>query len=172
MHELKIPKSRVGCLVGTKGEMKRIVERSTNTKLRIHSEGDVEISGDSYGEYVCEKIVRAVGRGFNPHVALNLISDNYSFEMLEIKDYSGTSKKKLMRLKSRLIGTKGKARRVIEGLTGCHISIYGKTVSIIGKLEELPVAFKAVKKILNGSNHGTVYAFINSEMKSIKRKNH
>lgn len=169
MHELKIPKLRVACLIGKKGETKRIIERSTKTKVKISSEGDVEIEGESYGEYICEKIVKAVGRGFNPDIALNLVREGYGLEIIDIKDYVGKSKNKLIRLKARLIGSEGKARKIIERLTDCSLCVYGKTISIIGEVEKLNIALRGIQKLLQGSMHGNVFAFLEREMKKLKK---
>ena len=139
MYELKIPKSRVACLIGKKGETKRLIERSTKTRMKVYTEGDVEINGDGFSAYICEKIVRAVGRGFNPNIAIDLLKEDFGLEILNIKDYTGNSKKKFYRIKSRLIGKEGKSRKVIEKIRGCHVCVFGKTVSIIGKFDKLNV---------------------------------
>ena len=170
MYEIKIPKARVACLIGRKGVTKKVIENSTKTKLRISKEGDVEIYGDGYDGYICEKIVRAVGRGFNPIIALNLVQEDYSLVVLDIKDFTGKSKSKFMRIKSRLIGSKGKARKVIEKLTECSFCVYGKTASLIGEFDKLNVAFKGVEKLLMGSPHGNVYSFLEREMRKIRKE--
>ncbi len=167
-YELKIPKLRVGCLIGKKGEVKRIIERSTKTKIKITSEGDVEIYGESLDGFICENIVKAIGRGFNPHIALNLIHDDYGMEIIDLRHIVGNNRKKLKRVKSRLIGTRGKARDIIEKLTQCYVSIYGRTVSIIGVHEKLSVAFRGIEKLLHGSPHGFVYAYLGREMKKLR----
>ena len=71
-YELKIPKERVAVLIGKKGEIKKQIEQATNTKLKIDSkEGDVEISGeDALKLYATREIIRAIGRGFNPEIAM------------------------------------------------------------------------------------------------------
>ena len=63
-------------------------------------------------------------------------------------------------IKSRLIGTKGKTRISIEECSGCFISIYGKTVSIIGKYEQINIAREAINMIIRGSKHSKVYSFL------------
>src|SRR3989344_2601433 len=168
MYELKIPRSRVGVLVGKKGETKRLIQKNTNCQLEISAEGDVFITGDAVNGFICENIVKAIGRGFNPLVALSLINDEYLLEVINIKDFTGDSDKKFRRIKARLIGTKGKARRVIEKLTGCSMVVFGKTVSLIGKVEMIGTARKWVEKLLSGSPHGNVYGFIDRELKKIK----
>lgn len=169
MHELKIHKDRVACLIGKKGETKKVIEKVTNTKLIISREGEVEIRGEGYDEYICEKIVKAIGRGFNPKVAINLTNDGYAFEIINLRDISGKNEKKLSRIKSRLIGTRGKTWKTIERLTRCDISVYGKTVGIIGEFERLNIASKGIDKLINGSPQGNVYGFLEREMKKLKK---
>ena len=60
-----------------------------------------------------------------------------------------------MRIKARLICTK-----VIEKLTNTNLVIYGKTVSIIGRHEDVINAKEAVKYLLEGAPHGNVYNFL------------
>ena len=56
-----------------------------------------------------------------------------------------------------MIGKDGRTRRKIEHSTRTLISVYGKTVSIIGKGKELQTAKNAVEQILQGRSHGYVY---------------
>jgi len=170
MFELKIPKSRVGVLIGKKGETKRLIQKNTKCKLEISAEGDVIITGESVDEFICENVVKAVGRGFNPLIALNLINDEYLLEIINIKEFTKGSEKKFKRIKSRLIGTQGKTRKVIERLTNCNLVIYGKTVSLIGGVETIIIARKGVEKLLSGSPHGNVYGFIEREIRKLKIK--
>ena len=151
-----------------KGETKQIIERSTSTLLKISSEGDVEIVGEGYEAFICEKIIRAIGRGFNPYTALRLLHEDCSLIVIDLKDFSGKSKNKLLRIKSRLIGKRGKARRVIERLTDCSLCVYGKTVALIGEFNELDIAFRGVEKLILGSPHGNVYGYLEREMRKLK----
>jgi ribosomal RNA assembly protein len=45
----------------------------------------------------------------------------------------------------------------MENLSGTHISVYGKTVSIIGDASKLRLAVDAISSISSGSMHGAVY---------------
>ena len=67
------------------------------------------------------------------------------------------SKNKLYRLRSRVIGERGKARRHIEKMCNVKISVYGKTVMIIGKISDIEVAKDAVECLLRGAKHGNAY---------------
>ncbi len=164
---LKIPKKRIAVLIGEKGKTKREIERFTSTKLTINSEeGDVIIeSQESINVFNTKPIIQSIGRGFNPEIALNLIDEENILEIIDITDFSKKSKKDLIRLKSRLIGTNGKARKMIEMLTHTEICVYGKTVSIIGEHDNVHLAKRAITNLLQGSKHGNVYGFIEKTKK-------
>jgi ribosomal RNA assembly protein len=105
-------------------------------------------------------MVKAIGRGFSPERAFRLINDDIYFTLLDIRDFVGKSQKHVRRVRSRIIGTKGRTRELIEELTGVSVSIYGNTVAIIGDSEELASAVSAVEMLLSGSEHSAVYAFL------------
>ncbi len=168
-EEIKIPKDRVAVLIGKKGLEKRKLERKAKAKIKVSREGDVIIEGkDSLLLFDLKLVIKAIGRGFNPEIAENLFREDYALEIVEIKEFSGKSKKKLIRLRGRMIGKKGKARQTIEKLTNTSIVIYGKTVSIIGKIEDVMKAKEAVEYLLSGAPHGHVYGWI--ERKKRKEK--
>ncbi|MBU1203620.1 MAG: KH domain-containing protein [Nanoarchaeota archaeon] len=162
MEQLKIPKERIACLIGTKGETKKLIEKTTRTRIQISSEeGDIIIrSEDPIKAYLCKEIIKAIGRGFNPKIALSLTEEGNYLEIIEIKEFARKTKNDLSRLKSRLIGKKGKAREEIEKLSNTKLSVHGKTVCIIGKQEELMTARQAIIKLLQGAKHQNVYFYI------------
>ena len=172
MYELRIPKERVAVLIGTKGETKKEIEEQTKCKLDIDSnEGDIKIMGkDTLDMLNAQEIIKAIGRGFNPDVAFLLLNQNYTFEIINILDYVGKSKKSAARVKGRVIGTEGKARRTMEEITNSHISVYGKTISIIGESEYVPIARRAIESLLGGSPHSIVYAWLEKQRKNMRFK--
>ena len=160
-YQLKIPLERVAILIGKEGKVKKLIEKETNAILDISKEGDVNVQGDDgLSLFSCKEIVRAIGRGFNPSVALELIKTDYVLEIINLRDIVGKSHKSMERLKGRIIGEKGKSRRVIEEMTGCYISVYGKTIGIIGEVNNAYLAHQAVNMLLQGSMHKTVYKFL------------
>jgi len=169
--ELKIPKERIAVLIGADGEIKKEIEDRTGTHLEIDSEeGDVFITGDDGLKiFDAREVVHAIGRGFNPQTAFLLLKGDYVFEIINIKDYAAT-KKAEQRLKGRVIGTEGKTRNVIETLTESYISVYGKTVSIIGQPEAASNAKQAITQLLKGAQHNTVYSWLEKKRKSLKQK--
>ena len=48
----------------------------------------------------------------------------------------------------------------IEKRTGAFISVFGKTVSIIAKIEEMEKAEKAVEMLLGGAKHSTAFKYL------------
>ena len=122
-QELKIPKSRVAILIGKKGEIKRLIERKTNSNINISKEGEVEItSEDEINIFDAKPVISAIGRGFNPDVALMLLDETFSLIIISLKDYARTEKD-MIRIRSRLIGKMGKARAMLEKLTNTFISV-------------------------------------------------
>jgi ribonuclease Y len=66
-------------------------------------------------------------------------------------------------MKGRVIGRKGKSRSTIEEMTGCFISVYGKTVAIIGSISQVSIARRAVESLLMGSMHASVYKWLEKQ---------
>ena len=167
-YDLKIPEERVGVLIGKEGAVKKEIENGTNSTLDISKEGDVVISGsDGISLYTAKEIVHAIARGFNPKIALLLLKQDYAFEIINMKDIAGKSKNTMQRLKGRVIGKGGKAREEIERLTDCSVSVYGKTIGIIGEQVQVMVAREALAMLLGGSMHKTVYQFLEKKKKEM-----
>lgn len=165
-YELKIPKERIAVLIGKKGEVKKELEAATGTKINVDSrEGDVFIIGkEALNLYAAREIIKAIGRGFNPEIAKLLLKADYELDVLNIEDYI-KSKNDLIRMKARLIGTEGKARQTLERLTECNICIYGKTASVIGSVENIYFARKALEGLLRGAPHGNIYKWLEKQKK-------
>ena len=171
MYDTKIPKERIAVLIGKEGITKKHIESSTKIKLKIDSkEGDVFLEGeDALGLYSAREVVKAIGRGFNPEIALLLLKQDYMFEMINMLDYI-KSKNSMIRLKGRVIGAEGRSRKTIEELTETYISVYGKTIGIIGFSENVAIAKKAVESLLSGSPHSSVYKWLEKRRSNMKRK--
>ncbi|MBO4568980.1 MAG: RNA-processing protein [Candidatus Methanomethylophilaceae archaeon] len=169
MRSVRIPADRVGTLIGKKGETKKALQEISGVKIDINTEdGEVTIHDDVELEdpVMALKIidvVKAVGRGFNPDKAIRLFGDDEYLEVVDIKEFVGDRSSQVPRVRGRLIGKDGKTRRIIEELTGCDMVVYGNTVSLIGNSVSLPVAKHAVELILRGSEHATVYRYLESQ---------
>lgn len=169
-YELRIPKERIAMLLGKKGEVKKRLEKELGVKIIVDSEeGDVLIKGeDNINLFLAEKIIKAIGRGFSPKNAELLLNEDNAFEFLNIEGHVGRNKNRVIRMRGRIIGERGKSRRNIENLTETKISVYGKTIGIIGGFGEVAMARRAVEMLLRGSNHSTVYLWLERERKKLR----
>lgn len=158
-ESIRIPLDRIGALIGTRGETKKAIEKKAKAKLEIDSEtGEVEIDGvkDAVLLLKTVTVVKAIGRGFSPEKAFKLFEEEFLLDVIDLtQDLS--SKKELENIRARVIGTQGKARRKIEEESHSFISVYGKTVSIIAKVNDMHNAHRAVEMLLKGASHSRVY---------------
>lgn len=171
-YELRVPKNRVAVVIGKEGNVKKEIEEATKTKLNIDSkEGDVFVTGeDALGLYAAREIIKAIGRGFNPDIAKLLLKQDYVFEVVDVSEFVGKSKESMLRVKGRVIGKEGKSRRLIEELAECNISVFGKTISIIGLPESTANARQAIESLLRGSTHANVYKWLERRRRDLKRR--
>lgn len=173
---VKIPQKRIGSLIGKNGDVKKAIEDATETYLDINSDdGVVDISPrkdmkDPLGVWNANLIVKAIARGFNPEIAMKLIDDDVYLEVISLPSLVGKSKNSLARYKGRIIGKDGKTREIIMEMAEVDMVIYGKTVSFIGGMENILIAKEAIKMIINGSRHKSVYSFLEQKQHELKLK--
>jgi ribosomal RNA assembly protein len=160
-QSVRIPVERVGAVIGKEGGTKKYLEEEMGVTLKVDSrEGLVTVKSDSAlktDPFSATRVIEAIGRGFSPQKARRLLDEGMALEVIDLRDYAGRSVNSLERIRGRVIGLKGKSRRVIEELTGCHLSVYGRTVAIIGEAGEVQNASQAVRSLATGSQHKTVY---------------
>jgi ribosomal RNA assembly protein len=82
----------------------------------------------------------------------------------------GRSESDIKRVKGRVIGANGKTRRLIEELTDSSVVIYGHTIGFIGTFERVDVARNAVQMLINGSQHHTVYKYLQRKRSEFKKQ--
>ncbi len=173
MNYLKIPLDRVAVLIGKKGETKNKISKLTGLELDIDSkEGEVKIDDKDCDPLLllkAQNVVKAIGRGFSPHNALLLLNDEMDLFIFDIHDFVGKKPSHVKRIKGRVIGKKGKTKRIIEDLTSSKISVYGHTISVISSVININIVKKAILMILSGSKHATIYRFLEQQMKEVKR---
>jgi ribosomal RNA assembly protein len=174
---LKIPKERVGVLIGPEGKTKKHVEEKLKVELQIDSEaGDViiamaENADDPSTLFKAKDLVTAIGRGFSPEHAFRLVRDEEAvLDVIDLRSAFGKSEADIKRVQGRIIGMNGKTRQIIEELTDTNVSVYGHTVSIIGTVEQVQIARDAIEMLVKGSMHGTVYRFLHRKRRELKKK--
>jgi len=174
MRSIRIPSDRVGALVGKDGSSKKMIEERTGIKLQIDKEGEVVYDDNAEGvepimALQIMDVIKAVGRGFNPDKAMKLLDDDdMYFESIDIKDIIGDRQNQVVRARGRLIGKDGKTRKLIEDLADVYMSVYGNTVSLIGNSISLPIAKNAIEMLLHGSEHSTVYHYLESQRPKLR----
>ena len=173
---VNIPLDRVGVLIGEKGEVKEELMRRTRTLITVDSENGVVIIEPEapdvppYNVMKAQEVVKAIGYGFPPSKAFKLLEEDQVLVVIDLKRYAGDSPNHLKRIKGRIIGEEGKARRAIEELTGTHIVVGEAHVAIIGGYEEAEAARRAIEMLIEGRRHSTVYRFLERLMSEIRRR--
>ena len=176
MNIIRIPRDRLGALIGPGGETRRMLVERSGIQIEVDSDqNEVSIFDDAEGvdpvmALKIRDIVRAIGRGFSPDSAARLFSDDVYFELVDIHDFTGKSRERQRQVTARLIGTEGKTRRIIEEQTGCTLAIYGHTVGIIGELESIGTAKAAVEMILGGAEHSSVYRYLENQRRRSRQQ--
>ena len=174
---IRIPRERVGILVGPEGKTKGYIEKRMKIILVVDSEEGgitIKLAADQDDPSMllrAKDLVMAIGRGFAPDVAFRLIrNEDDVFDLIDLRLIFGRSEADIKRIKGRLIGSEGKTRRLIEELTEANVTIYGHTVGIIGNYEEADAARNAVQMIIEGCEHKTVYKYLQRKRTEMKKE--
>ena len=172
---VRVPADRVGVIVGKNGRVRKRIEQLTNTQLDISSDGVVTITSGSQSDdpvliWKARDMVRAIGRGFSPRRALDLIDEDARLIVISLRDQVGNSANQMKRVAGRIIGEHGRTRRVIEQITDTKVSIYGKTVSIIGVDPGLDHAQRAIMMLIEGAPHSAVYSHLERMRRQMNRE--
>ena len=159
---LRIPNDRIAVLIGKSGSVKSKIEELCFVSLDIDGEtGEVVIKSigdvENMQPFKAMEIVTAIGRGFSPENALTLLKGENTLHVIDLREFAGKSTANIERIKGRIIGEGGRARRNMENLSSTHISVYGRTVSIIGDASKLRLTVDAISAISSGGMHGAVY---------------
>jgi ribosomal RNA assembly protein len=174
---VRIPKERVGVLIGPDGKVKQRIEEKFMVVLQIESEsGGVTIvlserSNDPSVLFKAKDTVTAIGRGFSPEHAFRLLRNEEAiFDFIDLRAIFGRSESDIKRVKGRVIGANGKTRKLIEELTDANVVVYGHTIGFIGTFEQVDVARNAVQMLIDGSQHHTVYKYLQRKRSELKKK--
>ena len=172
---VRVPADRIGVIVGRNGRVRKRIEKLTNTVLDINSEGVVTITSGVQSEdpvliWKARDMVRAIARGFSPKRALDLIDEDARLIIISLRETVGSSPNQLRRVAGRIIGENGRTRRVIEEVTATKVSVYGKTVSIIGVDPGLDHAQRAIMMLINGAPHSAVYSHLERMRREMNRR--
>ena len=151
----KISRERIAVLIGPEGKTKKQIEKMLSVQLRIESEtGGITIilaedAEDPSVLFKTKDVVTAIGRGFSPERAFRLVRDEEAvLDIIDLRTVFGKSESDLRRVKGRIIGMNGKTRKIIEELTEADVVVYGHTVGMIGKIEQVEAAREAIQMLI------------------------
>ncbi|HMK47549.1 MAG TPA: KH domain-containing protein [Methanocella sp.] len=172
-EHIKVPQDRIGVIIGVEGRIKEILEKKSGASIEIDSEsGTVFIDskeGDPFKALKASEAIKAIARGFSPEKALKLLeNDDLALDMIDLSKISDAPAD-LTRLKGRIIGKGGKTREIMESMTGAKISVYGKTISIIGDPEQIMTVRAAIDMLIEGAPHGAVYGYLERRRRELKQ---
>jgi len=170
-QEIKIPNDRIGAIIGKNGTTRKYLEKRLKVSLEVDSQsGLIEMTNEEEAihEIRAMEVIKAIGRGFSPERSLKLLEDDdMILDLIDLSDIADTPEK-LARIRGRIIGREGKAREQMENMTGAEISVYGKTVAIIGMPDQTNDAHTAISMLINGSEHTTVFNYLDRKRKEAK----
>lgn len=126
------------------------------------------LKGDEYEEFVAEKVIRALDFGFNLKEALLLRNEDYDFRIINIKNYVRPSR--LLDVKGRIIGKKGKAKKVMEEISGAIIKLKRNEVGIIADSEHLEELTSALISLIEGTKHSNIFHYLENVNTRIKTR--
>ncbi len=162
---LHIPEERISVVIGNKGKTKKEICKRCNVNIEIESKtGQILVSStskniDEFGALKARDIIGAISQGFSPERAFRILDEETLFQIMDLRNFTNSSNS-TTRIKARIIGEKGKARKNLEELTNAFISIYGHTIALIGNYEETKLAIDAITLLINGRSHKTVYEML------------
>ena len=156
---IRIPIDRIGALIGRSGSTKKWIEDTCKVDLSIDSKvGEVSIDSSVDSDpFKALDLIKAISFGFSKSRSSILLHEDEFLSVIDLKLYSGKSSNSLSRIKGRIIGYNGKARKVLEELTRANISVYGHYVAIIGTYEQIALAEDAINILASGGAHKTAY---------------
>ncbi len=173
---VKVPLDRIGVLIGRGGEVLRMVMERTKTKITVDEvNGSVIIEPASPATTAldlmkAQDFVKAIAYGFSPERASRVLEEDQVLIVIDLKQYVKPSPNHLTRVKGRIIGEGGKARKNLEEIGNVYISVYDDYVAIIGDYESANAVRDAILMLIEGRQHSTVYRYLDRVMSQIKRR--
>ena len=138
---------------------KRYLEKDLAVELSIKG-AEIDISGEPEDEFTAEKIIEALDLGFPYRVAMLIKEEDFILQVINIKDH--TRRRDLIRIKGRIIGTKGKTLKLLTDLSDNFFELDDKNnrVGIIGNPENIQTSHTAIISLIKGSKTGNVYTYL------------
>jgi len=146
---------------------KKLLENSLKVKLTFKDK-ILFIDGDAENEQTALMCLEAIDLGFTIKTALLIKEESITLEKISIKNF--TKRANLAQVRARIIGKNRKVMDTIEDLTDCFLALHKNTIGIIGNSNDIQNAAYAIKHLIAGSKHSTMYAYLEKRL-SEKRIN-
>ncbi len=173
---VRVPPDRLGAVIGVEGAVKRYIMDRTGVAMTVDTENSVVVLEAERPIPInlmkAAEVVKAIAYGFPPEKAYRLLDEDQILVVVDLKQIVGDSPNHLKRVKARIIGEKGRARRTLEEMTGTYIHVGDSYVAIIGDYERAMLAKKAVEMLAEGRMHSTVYRHLDKMLREVKRREH
>ena len=171
---VRVPPDRLGAVIGAEGTVKRYIMEKTGVNMTIDTENSLVILESDTAAPInlmkAGEVVKAIAYGFPPEKAYRLLDEDQILVIVDLKQIVGDSPNHLTRVKARIIGERGRARRTLEEMTGTYIHVGDHYVAIIGDYERAMLAKKAVEMLAEGRMHGTVYRHLDRMLREVRRR--
>jgi len=165
---------RLGVIIGKDGENKAALERAFKVVLTVDSKTSTVYIAPAEGGTPFEVLrarqaIEAISLGFSVEDALKLSEDNWCFEIIDLSEVS-RNESDLRRIKARIIGEEGKAKKNIEQMARVKVVVGDKVVGIIGECDNVEIARRAITMLIEGRTHGSVYGYLRAAGRELKRR--
>lgn len=150
-------------------KLKKEIEKSLNIKIKPERKNIIIESKkeDAYIEYISSKILEAISLGFDINTALQLKNINYNFNRIDVKNIVRESR--LNEAIARVIGSRGKTKKLLSELSDCDILVHEHIVAIIGPSDNVEVALQALTSLIRGSKPSKIYSFLERSRARLKK---
>lgn len=173
---LRIHEDRLGALIGEGGRVVKDLEARLGIRVTVNTV-DSSVVVEPASPYTPainilkgQEIIKAIEYCFSYERASRLYDDDSVLVVMDLKDYVGPNESHLQRIRGRIIGEEGRAKRVLEEMTGTYISVCRDYVAIIGEYSRVELARQAIEMLAQGRQHSTVYKFLDRAIRDLKRR--
>ena len=163
---VEFPSERLGMLIGKQGKSLELLERMGGVKIRLRG-STVTVSGeDPLKVMKAAEVIKAIGAGFRLRQIAPLFNPDMQLAVYDVRE-ACANEREADRQIARIIGEKGRNKRILEKKLGIDIAVSGHRVAAIGEPEMLQVFKEAIERLAHGAPHGTVYRHIEQRMASL-----
>jgi ribosomal RNA assembly protein len=143
------------------------IEKKGEVKIKINEFSQLEIEGEGGNDWIVTQVLHAIDYGFLPVQAFKLFKDTFFLEIIDLEIIL-KNEKAMERMKGRVIGAEGRAKKTIQEITGAYLAISGNKIAILGEFDDIKLAKEGVTRLLEGAAHISVYGYL--ERKNRERK--